>query len=427
MASDKKSQSALETLRAQMAAFSTPMPLREIQDQLKAGLTPSYLTDIRAQMADIASPSHLSELRAQMAQLQSPSYLADLRAQMAEIASPSYLSELRAKMAQLQSPSYLADLRAQMAELASPSYVTELRAQMTQAQSPSYLAALRAQMAQVQSPSYLADLRAQLAQVTNPSYLDDLRASVKAFTSSSYVTSLRERLKAISSSNTLAHTSGELRNQYELAALKSFDKLLDTSPLADFLVDIDEALLPSSKSPDDYLDGTLEPNSSSPLYDPTNQALDIDIVNAIKAGETAELPPHAVHRFHAIYAQIICIWDMFIRIFDTYMAVAFLTALTTGVTAPTEIPKQIEKLPSYERQLLADYRIVNKIGSRLRAEPNKSSEILLLLELGTPVEVLDRTSSGWLRVSVDINGEYVEGWIYVTLTMPIKAREISKG
>ncbi|TFB39803.1 SH3 domain-containing protein [Pseudomonas sp. F01002] len=54
----------------------------------------------------------------------------------------------------------------------------------------------------------------------------------------------------------------------------------------------------------------------------------------------------------------------------------------------------------------------------LRAGPNKRSEELGRTKLGTRLEVKAERGS-WIHVSVELNGDELEGWVYAQYTLKL--------
>lgn len=325
---------------------------------------------------DLIDPPSLRGIREQMEALTTPGY----SKQMDELINPPYLNQMRDQMAALTSPSYLQ----QMDELVNPPYLKQMRDQMAGLTNPPYLQ----QLDELINPPYLKQMREQMEALTMPSYLQQLST---------------------------AFHGGRIQDEVS-AVMASYQELIGGSALASFLVSSRAESLPSYDAANTF---SLEDDGVAAHHFETLQGVDLQIARAITEGEVASLSPSALQRLQSICLQLVVYWDMLIRIFTTYTAYVLLTTLTSGVTAPTEIPKQMEQLPNYERQLLADYRVVNRDGARLRAEPSKAAEVIVKLKLGIPVEVLERNEKGWFRVSVEYKEESVEGWIHLTVTTPV--------
>ena len=311
----------------------------------------------------------------------------------AAVGSLSFMKDLKEMRAMVE-PSYLKDLRDQM-ELAQAvvdhSHLTGFRAQMESAQAVldrSYLTNFREQIgfaqALIQQPYFNA--------MTLPGLVDSLALGK------------------------MLHGAGL---QAELAAaLVSYQDLLNSSALASFLVEPSDAT-PPSKPVDIEGTATIQFAASGELRVVPADSVDLEIIQAIGEGSTASLPAPAAQRLLLVYRQIIAIWDMLLRIVNTYVAITVLSALMSSASVPADIPKKAEQLTNEQRELLADYRIVNRNNSRLRAEPSKEGEVIVKLGLGLPVEVLEYNGKGWYRVVAEYQDEWVEGWIHLTVTTKV--------
>ena len=269
---------------------------------------------------------------------------------------------------------------------------------------PESLTNLRAQMAAMTNPESLTNLRAQMAAMTNPESLTNLRAQMAAMTNPESLTNLRAQMAAMIS-------SGGMQSDFS-AAISSYHELISEWPLASFLVSPGDLSKASTQTIE-----TEELNLVAPDLDNIH-GVDLEIVKALSVGD-AELSLPAIQRLQSIYLQIIVIWDILLRMFNTYIAIGILVALMSTVSKPVDISRQVSLLPDNERALLAGYRIVNRNGARLRVEPSKSSELIVSLPLGLLVEVLDKNDKGWFYVAVEYQGEWIEGWVYFSVTTPV--------
>jgi hypothetical protein len=353
--------------------------------------------------------SSTDELLAQLEQLTRPSFLTDLKGQIAELARPSYLADLQSQMARVTQPSYLADLQSQMARVTQPSYLADLQSQMAGVTQLSYLADLQLQMARVTQPSYLADLQSQMAKLTQPSYLTELRKQMAGLARPSYLADLQSQVAAMSSGTRL---------QAELAAVVgSYQGLINGSSLASYLIrldDGDEAHVMGVERFDSIEVGDFADLEVEPL-----RSVDLEIVKAISDGEVAKLSSTAMQRLQSVYLQIVAFWDILLRIFNTYTAIAFFSTLLSASSLPADIPLQAASLNNEQRELLSDYRVVNREGARLRAEPTTQSKAITSLPFAHLVEVIEYNDKGWYRVVAETPEGYLEGWVYVSVTTPI--------
>ncbi|APU32192.1 SH3 domain-containing protein [Pseudomonas chengduensis] len=343
--------------------------------------------------------SSSEELRELMATLKNPAYLADMREQMKALANPAYLVDMREQIKAIANPTYLADIQERMKALVNPTYLLDMQKQMKALANPAYLVDMQEQLKAIANPTYLAQMQEQLTALTNPSYLAQVREAASA------------------------------RMQADLsAALGSYQELVRESVLASYLVTPDDPSAVRFHLVDIEGFDSLEVGDFAELEIGPAKSVDLEIVKALADGHPETLSLPAKQRLQSVYLQIVAIWDMLLRIFNTFVAIGVLTALMSGATKPADVPKQAALLPNYERELLADsYRIVNRNGARLRAEPSKTAEVIVQLQLGLPVEVLENNGKGWFRVLAEYQGESVEGWIHLTVTTPVPLPKYPRG
>lgn len=75
---------------------------------------------------------------------------------------------------------------------------------------------------------------------------------------------------------------------------------------------------------------------------------------------------------------------------------------------------------NFDRALLKGYRVTIGDNLYLRELPNKKSNIIETLPVGTLVEVINNDGKSWLLVEVDINGEFQQGWVFRRYTTYFK-------
>lgn len=358
--------------------------------------------------------SPMEEIREQMAALTNPSYLTQIQEQMKALTNPSYLSQVREAAAVLANPLHLTQMQEAVAALASPSYLTQVREAAAVLANPLHLTQMR-EMAALNNPSYLARMQEQAAAFTNPSYLTQVREAAAVLANPSYLAQVREAASTV-------------RMQAELSAvLGSYQELIRESALANYLVTPDDAAAPRFHllEPDDF--DSLEVGDFAELEVGPDSSVDLEIVKAISEGRSDSLSLPAAQRLQFVYLQIVAIWDMFLRIVQTYMAYVFLTTLFAGSSVPADIPVQAALLSNEQRVLLADYRVVNREGARLRAEPTTESKIVASLSFAQPVEVVEYNDKGWYRVEAQTAEGNFEGWMYVSVTSPLPKPKYPRG
>lgn len=210
------------------------------------------------------------------------------------------------------------------------------------------------------------------------------------------------------------------------ATVSSYQELVVGSTLASFLVSPSPAGKPPARVVEVEGHDSAELGDFALLETEYSSVDDEVIVKAITEGKTAQLSPSALMRIRFVYLQLVAVWDMILRIVQTCMAYLFLSTLLSDVSAPADIKDHVAQLPSHERVLLVDYRIVNRDGARLRAEATTASEVLVTLKIGTPVEVLEKNDKGWFHVAVEHQDEWIEGWIHLTVTTPVSPSRQSR-
>ena len=74
----------------------------------------------------------------------------------------------------------------------------------------------------------------------------------------------------------------------------------------------------------------------------------------------------------------------------------------------------------FDRVALASFRVTTANSLKLRKSPNMSAETIDFLPLGTLVEVIERSNRSWLFVEVEMDGEFIQGWVSRKYTVYFK-------
>ncbi|WP_282349034.1 SH3 domain-containing protein [Pseudomonas sp. PS01301] len=390
----------------------------------------SYAAELQAQLEALANPSHLAELRKQVLAFTNPLRLPSLRKQLVTLANPTYLAELRKQVGAFANPMQMAEMREQLAALANPPYMAEFSGQVAAFANPPSMARLREQLDELSSPRYIAELRKQVAAFTNPSHMDDLRKQMEALANPSFHKQMREQMALMAKPSYFTAVQEQFstfgdnaRLQENLSAVAaSYSELISSSSLARYFASESAASAPADNVIVADISEGLEIRDVAMATD----VLDREIVGALETNNIANLSISALQRLQSFYLAFVVVWETLLRIVETYSAYLILTALLSGASTPADVHSQVQQLPNHERDLLADYRVVNREGARLRANPATSAEALLSLPLGTPVEVMEQNNKGWFYVSVDYRGAEIEGWIYVSVTTPVPPPKSSR-
>ena len=390
---------SMDELRERMPAMARPSALADLQDRLDQLARPPFPPSFQAQM------DKLNSFQDQMERLARPSYLADFNARM------DAMTKFQQQMEALARPHYLADIQARMEDVTRSSHLAEFQARMEEVTRSSHLAEFQARMEEVTRSSHLADIQARMEEMTRSSHLASIQARMAELTQPSYLEEFHSQLSSL---------SGGTRIQAELAVVAgSYQGLLSESVLASYLASATYTQESDTKAQRVARFDSLDVGDFAELEVDTIRSVDLQIVQAISEGKVAKLPPTAMQRLHSVYVQVLVYWDMLLRIFNTYMAYAFLTTLMSGASAPADVHERAAQLNNEQRVLLADVRMVNREGANLRAEPTTQSKSIASLPFAHPVEVLEYNDKGWYRVEAETPDGYLEGWMYVSVTTPV--------
>ena len=149
-------------------------------------------------------------------------------------------------------------------------------------------------------------------------------------------------------------------------------------------------------------------------------ALEGEIVELLRNGNAVEqLPKPAIAHLLEYVWYLYHAAQFFVLVVAMWQAVDFLKEKLSIVHKPTEIHQVLEQLPQEKLDLLTGYRVLIRNKVVLRSFATTQSEVLARPQIGTLVEVLEE-GEAWIKVSVEIFGETMEGWIYRSYTAPIK-------
>ena len=65
----------------------------------------------------------------------------------------------------------------------------------------------------------------------------------------------------------------------------------------------------------------------------------------------------------------------------------------------------------YDSKLLSNFRAVTGRNVNLRTRPSINSEVIMQLNVGNIVKILDKSDRSWLLVEFSDNGFIAQGWI----------------
>ncbi|EKT4451384.1 hypothetical protein QEL87_002693 [Pseudomonas putida] len=149
-------------------------------------------------------------------------------------------------------------------------------------------------------------------------------------------------------------------------------------------------------------------------------AVDGQIVERLESGDGVEQLSAAYRaRLIAYLVVLINVTSALVDVIGVWQAYDFVQEKLFGAKAPTEVTETLAKIPADKLSLLKGLRVLNGDKVNLRTEPSDQSEIKALPQKGALLEVLE-DGEVWIRVSVDIAGETLEGWVARRYTIPIR-------
>ena len=82
-----------------------------------------------------------------------------------------------------------------------------------------------------------------------------------------------------------------------------------------------------------------------------------------------------------------------------------------AVDSPVDVKKlKKSQLITSNSELLKGYRLT-ATGLNLREEPNRQSDVIIVLPIYTLINVIDKSKRSWLYVQLEIEDELIEGWV----------------
>ena len=259
----------------------------------------------------------------------------------------------------------------------------------------------------------------QIVEAATFNYSDQVRKAIETLAAPSNHERIRQILEAVtpSYSDQIQHPAAITRSEKFLAEIASNLSLLNKPTL--------KRLLMATESGPNFtpqMIGAAGFDSLS-IGDVWNveilENVDQEIANAISEGSIDALPSAAKQKLMTALFIIYFLLEAFIVVPDTITAYTFYTELLQNASVPSDITTSANLLSAEQRELLSDYRVVNRQGARLRPQPTTESKPITTLNFADVVEVLEYNDKGWYRVLTETSDGLIEGWVYVTVTTPI--------
>lgn len=149
-------------------------------------------------------------------------------------------------------------------------------------------------------------------------------------------------------------------------------------------------------------------------------AMERQIVDKIDSGDAVgQLPAPARAHLLQYMMYLYHFMNVIMYLMNVWQAVAFAQGELSDAKSPAEVKACIAQIPQDQASLLSGHRVLIGDKVKLRTQPSEKSEIKALPKIGAILEVLE-DGEVWIRVSVDVSGEIIEGWIARRYTVAIE-------
>ncbi|MNO35744.1 hypothetical protein D3C76_257990 [compost metagenome] len=269
---------------------------------------------------------------------------------------------------------------------------------------PSWIKAMAA-IESAQPPRWKQAMDVALQSINNPG-LQTARAALESLKVSSWRNAFTE-LNSITSSSALRMAA---------VAIGSWGDL--DSPLLGYLAS-DEAHDISAILAEVALQNPESLFSSDTAEHEDVPAMERQIFEKIDSGDAVgQLPAPARAHLLQYMMYLYHFMNVIMYLMNVWQAVAFAQGELSDAKSPAEVKACIAQIPQDQASLLSGHRVLIGDKVKLRTQPSEKSEIKALPKIGAILEVLE-DGEVWIRVSVDVSGEILEGWIARRYTVAI--------
>ncbi|MDD2833412.1 MAG: SH3 domain-containing protein [Methylotenera sp.] len=205
---------------------------------------------------------------------------------------------------------------------------------------------------------------------------------------------------------------------------ESFSKLISNVKEATKLYHLDalEYIANLQNSPLNSFSELANESYLERLYSSSLKDLDKEIISEIGQSSDFEKLPLNVQSKIIQYIKFIFI-TIILNLLSSYIydQRGIILQSLKDMTEPSQVKSFVRNGSSkYPRDVLKGLRVVSGKNVNLRTEPSMKSEIILQLDTGTLIEVLDKTNRSWLLVEVSNSEEVIQGWIARRYTVHFK-------
>lgn len=205
---------------------------------------------------------------------------------------------------------------------------------------------------------------------------------------------------------------------------KSFSKLIDSAKATSQLCNLEafEAIAKLHNSPLNHFGKLAETAFKKQEYRKDIHELDDDIYSDIAQENDFEKLPTNVQNKIIYYLKFIFL-TIFLNLLSNYIydQRELLAQTLRLIEKPSEVKKFARSGSSrFEREVLSGLRVVSGNDVNLRASPSMKSDIILQLDTGTLIEVVDKSNRVWLLVEISDGEDVIQGWIARRYTVYFK-------
>lgn len=204
----------------------------------------------------------------------------------------------------------------------------------------------------------------------------------------------------------------------------SYSRLLESAKLASNLYGLDalESIANLKNSPLSKYNERLVSDYTETFYPDEIYDLNNDINTEIGENDDFEQLPLSVQSKIFYYLKFTFL-TIFLNLISNYIydQRELLAQSLNMLTQTSEVKSYVRKSQSrYDRDVLSGLRVVAGNNVNLRTQPSMKSDIIVQLDTGTLVEVLDKSNRTWLLIEITDGDEIIQGWISRRYTVYFK-------
>tara|TARA_E500000178_G_scaffold356653_1_gene436672 strand:- start:6745 stop:7827 length:1083 start_codon:yes stop_codon:yes gene_type:complete len=196
---------------------------------------------------------------------------------------------------------------------------------------------------------------------------------------------------------------------------ESYSQLIESAKKASQLYNLDafESIANLRNSPLSHFNELVEKAFNLPEYSSDIHGLDEDINNEISQVDDFEKLPSTVQNKIIYYLKFIFLTILLNLISNYIYDQRELLAKTLKLMeTPSEVKKFVRSgSAQFEREVLSGLRVVSGNNVNLRTEPSMKSEIIMTLNTGRLIDVVNKSNRVWLKVEVFDGEDVIQGWI----------------